>query len=245
MNDHDKNLELYVKTENYNAINEFLIEASKTPHLKNLIDIDYLIASSQDSLLHHFAINLIFLLGEIGKNHFLSHEYIKFLIETYFKSDRWIRNEIILTFSKSIRIDDLFKKILDVIEFALVDDYEPIKISALKVIDLTKKIPERIFPKIIKNLESKNPKIVQKSVKVLKKHIESTDVLYEILLKNNTINLYSKQILRSLLLAFFNEVHLVEEFREKIMKSDLDLAKKESLISEIKTYQRILQQRTL
>jgi len=222
-----------------------LIEASKTPHLKNLIDIDYLIASSQDSLLHHFAINLIFLLGEIGKNHFLSHEYIKFLIETYFKSDRWIRNEIILTFSKSIRIDDLFKKILDVIEFALVDDYEPIKISALKVIDLTKKIPERIFPKIIKNLESKNPKIVQKSVKVLKKHIESTDVLYEILLKNNTINLYSKQILRSLLLAFFNEVHLVEEFREKIMKSDLDLAKKESLISEIKTYQRILQQRTL
>jgi len=245
MNDHDKNLELYVKTENYNAINEFLIEASKTPHLKNLIDIDYLIASSQDSLLHHFAINLIFLLGEIGKNHFLSQEYIKFLIETYFKSDRWIRNEIILTFSKSIRIDDLFKKILDVIEFALVDDYEPIKISALKVIDLTKKIPERIFPKIIKNLESKNPKIVQKSVKVLKKHIESTDVLYEILLKNNTINLYSKQILRSLLLAFFNEVHLVEEFREKIMKSDLDLAKKESLISEIKTYQRILQQRTL
>lgn len=245
MNDHDKNLELYVKTENYNAINEFLIEASKTPHLKNLIDIDYLIASSQDSLLHHFAINLIFLLGEIGKNHFLSHEYIKFLIETYFKSDRWIRNEIILTFSKSIRIDDLFKKILDVIEFALVDDYEPIKISALKVIDLTKKIPERIFPKIIKNLESKNPKIVQKSVKVLKKHIESTDVLYEILLKNNPINLYSKQILRSLLLAFFNEVHLVEEFREKIMKSDLDLAKKESLISEIKTYQRILQQRTL
>ena len=245
MNDHDKNLELYVKTENYNAINEFLIEASKTPHLKNLIDIDYLITSSQDSLLHHFAINLIFLLGEIGKNHFLSHEYIKFLIETYFKSDRWIRNEIILTFSKSIRIDDLFKKILDVIEFALVDDYEPIKISALKVIDLTKKIPERIFPKIIKNLESKNPKIVQKSVKVLKKHIESTDVLYEILLKNNTINLYSKQILRSLLLAFFNEVHLVEEFREKIMKSDLDLAKKESLISEIKTYQRILQQRTL
>ena len=245
MNDHDKNLELYVKTENYNAINEFLIEASKTPHLKNLIDIDYLIASSQDSLLHHFAINLIFLLGEIGKNHFLSHEYIKFLIETYFKSDRWIRNEIILTFSKSIRIDDLFKKILDVIEFALVDDYEPIKISALKVIDLTKKIPERIFPKIIKNLESKNPKIVQKSVKVLKKHIESTDVLYEILLKNNPINLYSKQILRSLLLAFFSEVHFVEEFREKIMKSDLDLAKKESLISEIKTYQRILQQRTL
>ena len=166
MNDHDKNLELYVKSENYNAINEFLIEASKTPHLKNLIDIDYLINSSQDSLLKHFAINLIFLLGEIGKNHFLSDNYINFLIKTYFKSDRWIRNEILLAFSKSIRIDELFKNILDVIEFALVDDYEPIKISALKVIDLTKKIPERIFPKIIKNLESKNPKIVQKSVKI-------------------------------------------------------------------------------
>ena len=245
MNDHDKNLELYVKSENYNAINEFLIEASKTPHLKNLIDIDYLITSSQDSLLKHFAINLIFLLGEIGKNHFLSDNYIKFLIETYFKSDRWIRNEILLVFSKSIRIDDLFQKILDVIEFALVDDYEPIVINALTVINYAKRIPESCYPKIIRNLESKNFKIVQESIKVLKKHVKSTNMLYEILLKESSINLYRKTILRSLLMTFFSEVHLVEEFREKIMKSDLDLAKKESLISEIKTYQRILQQRTL
>ena len=245
MNDHDKNLELFVKSKNYDAINEFLIEASKTPHLKNLIDLDYLITSSQDSLLYHFAINLIFLLGEIGKNHFLTDSYINFLIKTYFKSDRWIRNEILIAFSKSIRIDELFKNILDVIEFALVDDYDPITISALTIIYYTKKIPERFFPKIIKNMESKNPKIVQKSVKVLKKHVESTDVLYDILLKENTINLYSKQILRSLLLAFFNDVHLVEEFKENIMNSDLDLAKKESLISEIKTYLRILQQRIL
>ncbi len=245
MNDHDKNLELFIKSANYTAINEFLIEASKTPHLKNLIDIDYLITSSQDSLFNHFAINVIFLLGEIGKNHFLSDKYTNFLITTYFKSDRWIRNEILLAFSKSIRIDELFKNILDVIEFALVDDYDPITISALTIIYYAKKIPDRFFPKIIKNLESKNPKIVQKSVKVLKKHVESTDVLYDILLKENIIDLYSKQILRSLLLAFFNDVHIVEEFKEKIMNSDLDLTKKESLISEIKTYKRILQQRTL
>ncbi|MHA1191314.1 MAG: hypothetical protein ACTSP9_03340 [Promethearchaeota archaeon] len=245
MNDHDKNLELFVKSENYDDINEFLIEASKTPNLKNLIDIDYLITNSQDSFLYHFTINLVFLLGEIGKNHFLSDNYINFLIKTYFKSDRWIRNEILLAFSKSIRIDELFKNILDVIEFALVDDYDPITISALTIVHYTKKIPERFFPKIIKNIESKNPKIVQKSIKALKKHMKSTNVLYEILLKENTINLYSKQILRSLLLTFFKEVNLVEEFKEKIMNSDLDLAKKESLISEIKTYQRILQQRAL
>lgn len=245
MYEHNKNLELFVKSEKYDAINEYLIEASKKPHLKNLIDINYLIASSQDSLLNHFAINLVFLLGEIGKNHFLSDNYIKFLIETYFKSDRWIRNEILLAFSKSIRIDDMFQKILDVIEFALVDNYDPIIISALTAIFYTKRIPERFYPKIIKNLESKNPKIVQESMKVLKKHVESTDVLYEILLKESNINLYSKQILRNLLITFFNEVHLVEDFKEKIMKSDLDLTKKESLISEIKTYQRILGQRTL
>lgn len=245
MNDHDKSLELFVKSKNYTDINEFLIEASKTPHLKNLIDIDYLITNSQDSFLYHFAINLVFLLGEIGKNHFLSDIYKNFLIKTYFKSDRWIRNEILLAFSKSIRIDELFKNILDVIEFALVDDYDPITISALTIIYYTKKIPDRFFPKIIKNLESKNPKIVQKSIKVLKKHMESTNVLYEILLKDNTIDLNSKQILRSLLLTFFNEVNLVEEFIDNIIKSDLDLVKKESLISEIKTYQRILQKRTL
>ncbi|MHA1671029.1 MAG: hypothetical protein ACTSV5_10725 [Promethearchaeota archaeon] len=245
MNDHDKKLELYIKSENYDAINEFLIEASKTPQLKNLIDIDYLITNSQDSLLYHFAINLIFLLGEIAKNHFLSDNYIKFLTETYFKSDRWMRNEILLAISKSIRIDELFKKILDVIEFALVDDYDPIILNALMVISRTKTIPERFLPKIIKNLESKSPKIVQDSVKVLKKHLESIDILYEILLKKNNINLYNKQIFRSLLLNFFNDVHSVKDFKKKIIDSDLDLDKKKKLISEIKIYEGILQQLNL
>lgn len=245
MNDHNKDLELYLKSENYDAINEFLIEASKTSHLKNLIDIDYLITNSPDSLLNHFVINLIFLLGEISKNHFLSIDYIEFLIKTYFKSDRWIRSEILLAFSKSIRNDDLFIKISETVEFALTDDYDPIRISALTIIDNTKKIPERFFPKLIKNLESKNSEISEKSIKTLKKHIVSTEVLYEILLNDNTFDLYNKKILRRILLTFFTDVHLVEDFKKIIMSSDLDLDKKELVDSEIKTYKNILQQSNL
>ena len=205
----DKNLELYLKSGNYEAINEFLIEASKVPHLKTLIDIDYLITNSHDSLLNHFAMNLIYLLGEISKNHFLSENYIEFLIKTYFKSDRWIRSEILLTFSKSIRIDDLSKKIIDPIEFALTDDYDPIKINALTIICNTTNIPERFLSKIIKNLESKNSNIVEKAIKALEKHIKSTKVLCEILLKDNTINLYDKRILRRLLLSNEEFAHIV------------------------------------
>ncbi|MBY9004567.1 MAG: hypothetical protein KGD73_11385 [Candidatus Lokiarchaeota archaeon] len=245
MNEHNKNLELYLKSENFDAINEFLIEASKTPHLKNLIDIDYLITNSPNSLLNHFAINLIFLLGEISKNHFLSDYYIEFMTETYFKSDRWIRSEILFAFSKSIRNDDLFKKISEIIEFALTDDYDPIRINALTIINNTRNIPRRYFPRMIKNLESKNPKISEKSIEALKKHVVSIDILYEILLDDNAINLYNKQILRSIMLTFFTEVHLVEDFKKIIMNSDLDLAKKELVNSEIKTYKRILQQSIL
>jgi len=245
MNDHNKNLEDNVKTENYEAVNEYLIEATKNPQLKNLLDIEYLIKNSQDSFFYHFAINLIYLLGEIGRNHFLGDCYIKFLVETYFKSDRWIRNEILLAFSKSIRIDDLFQRILDVIEFALVDDYDPIIINALTVVYHVKRIPESYYPKIIKNLESKNHIIVQESIKVLKKHVESIDMFYKILMEDNIINLYSKQVLRSILMTFFTNIDQVEDFKEKIVKSDLNISKKESLISEIKTYQRIMKQRTV
>ncbi len=245
MNVHNKSLEDYVKSENHDAINEYLIEVGKNPHLKDLLDIEYLISNSQDSFLYHFAINLIYILGEISRNHFLADFYIEFLIETYFKSDRWIRNEILLAFSKSIRIDDLFQRILDVIEFALVDDYDPIIINALTVVYYVKRIPESYYPKIIKNLESKNHMIVQESIRVLRKHVESIDMLYNILMKDNIINLYSKQILRSILMTFFNNIDQVEDFKEKIVKSDLNISKKESLISEIKTYQRIMKQRTL
>jgi len=240
---YNKHLEDYIKKENHDAINEYLIEISKSPQLKNLLDVEYLINNSPDSFLYHFVINLIYLLGEISRNHFLSDYYIKFLIETFFKSDRWIRKEILSNFLKSIRIDDLFQKISDVIEFALVDDYEPIIFDALMLTYHAKKIPDRFYPKIIKNLDSKNSKIVQESIKVLKKYVKSTDMLYEILLKENSINLYRKPILRSLLMIFFDEVHQVEEFKVKIMNSDLDLATKRSVISEINIYRSILQKR--
>lgn len=245
MSEHNEKLELFIKSKNYEAINEFLIKASKTPHLQNILDIDYLIKNSQDSLLSQYVINLIYLLGEIGKNHSLNDKHRKFLIETYFKSDRWIRNEILIAFSKSIRIDEFFEKILNTLEFALADDYNPIKNNALLILQRTKTIPERLFPKIIKNLESKNQEIVQEVIKVLKLHLETINILYGILFNRDNVNLISKPILRNLLVSFFNDPELIEELNAKIKTSELNLAEREMINSELKTFKRILEQRTL
>ena len=100
-----------VKSEDTNLINNFLIEASRQPDNKDLKKINFLIKDASKSVLEKIKLNLIYFLGEFGKVQKLDTIYLQFLVTSYYNSDRWIRNEILETFNKLSKENELSDEI--------------------------------------------------------------------------------------------------------------------------------------
>ena len=241
MNENEKSLGEYLKLQDYNSINDFLIEISRTPNEKDLIYIDALIDARELEHGKDYILNLVYYLGELGTNFILDDKYITFLKSVYFQSDRWVRNEILTAISKCADKKELREDILAIIRNAITDDYLPIKLNALKVINQIETLPEDILIRIILCLRSSNSEVISYSSHIIKNNIKSNQILINLLEKSieesPKVNL---TLIRNVLTNLFESVIKLETFREDLSESELSEDFKQKFFNEIQIMQRIL-----
>ncbi|GAG77520.1 unnamed protein product, partial [marine sediment metagenome] len=131
-------------------INNFLIELGKNPKSEYLNLLDFFINDLEDQLYEKIKLNLIYVIGEIGNLIPLSNDFLELLYNTYYISDRWVRNEIIQAIDKISKNTELNEKTVELISNALNDEYSVIKISTLKLISNFKKLPDSILKNLIR-----------------------------------------------------------------------------------------------
>lgn len=226
-------------TTNPQEINNILIELSKKPNVKLLAIIDYLLDSLPIPMLEKVKMNLIFLLGGIGNISILNQKYLNFLIENYYNSDRWVRNEIIQAFLQILQYHEYNNEILEILNYALNEDYTPIKRSALNVLMLFKRLPKIELKTLLRVLDTDNSEIVEKGIIILKKFIQNRNDLFGLLNTSKNYTILSKSIIRILIIAYFDSKDELELFKENIKSSEWEDKYKVLCNTEITSFQNI------
>ena len=228
---------------NPREINDILIELSKNPSEKTLVIVDYFLDSSDATILNKIKLNLIFLIGSIGSVTVLNRKYLNFLVESYFNSDRWIRNEIIQSFLVILQNHEYNNEIYKIIVHALNEDYAPIKKSALSVLMVLEELPEKVVLTLLRILDTNNDEILEMGLKILKRGVQTWDELFELLNNSKGYTILNKFIVRVLILEYFDSISELESFIEKINSSKWEEEYKILCITEIKSFQRILKKK--
>ncbi len=228
---------------NPQEINDVLIELSKNPNEKSLVIVDYFLDSLNATILNKIKLNLIFLIGAIGSVTVLNRKYLNFLVESYFNSDRWVRNEIIHSFLVILQNHDYNNEIYQIIEHALNEDYAPIKKSALNVLMILKELPEKVVLTLLRVLDTNNDEILEMGLKILKRGVQTWDELFELLNISKGYTILNKFIVRVLILEYFDSISELEAFIEKINSSKWEEEYKILCNTEIKSFQRILKKK--
>jgi hypothetical protein len=230
----------FEELKNPEEINDLLIKLSKNPSFEDLKYVKHLIDKLDTPVFKKIELNLIFLLGEIGKENPLEDKYLTFLSETYYKSDRWIRNEIIQTIEKISKNTKISDDMIKLIGYAVNDDYFPIKINALKLLLVLGDLPLFIIRNIFQALNLKNSEIEGYCVKIFEKFLPDFNQLFSSLDYLENYKVLKTKAIRSLILIYFRSPMNLEAFREKISTSKWDLEYKEKFFKEIDTYEKIL-----
>ena len=228
---------------NPQEINDILIELSKNPSEKTLVIVDYFLDSLNSTILNKISLNLIFLLGAIGSITVLNRKYLNFLVESYFNSDRWVRNEIIQSFLVILQNHEYNNEIYQIIEHALKEDYLPIKKSALSVLMILKELPEKVVLTLLRVLDTNNDEILEMGLKILKRGVQTWDELFELLNNSKGYTILNKFIVRVLILEYFDSTSELESFVEKINSSKWEEEYKILCTTEINSFQRILKKK--
>lgn len=223
---------------NPEIINDFIIKLSESPNKKYLKYLKYLIDNLNPQVLDKVKLNLIFILGEIGILELLGEEYLNFLYEIYHRSDRWVRNECLITLEKISKKSKLNENVIFLIGNALNDDYTPIKINAMKVLLNFKQVPDFIFTNIFRVLNSKDSAVLEECRRVLK--LLDISNLFGLLNQLDNYKILKSRAIRSLLIIQFRSILNLESFRELILGSNWDDNYKMNYFKEINTFQRIM-----
>ena len=228
---------------NPQEINDILIKLSKNPNEKTLVIVDYFLDSLNATILNKIKLNLIFLIGAIGSVTVLNRKYLNFLVESYFNSDRWVRNEIIQSFLVILQNHEYNNEIYQIIEHALNEDYVPIKKSALSVLMILKELPEKVILTLLRILDTNNDDILEMGLKILKRDVQTWDELFELLNISKGYTILNKFIVRVLILEYFDSISELESFIEKINSSKWEEEYKILCKTEINSFQRILKKK--
>lgn len=232
-------------TTNSQEINNILIELIKKPNIKLLAIIDYLLDSLPITILEKVKLNLIFLLGGIGNISVLNQKYLNYLIENYYNSDRWVRNEIIQAFLQILQYHEYNNEILEILKYALNEDYTPIKKGALNALMLFKGEPKIELKTLLKVLDTDNSEIVEKGIIILKKYIQNGNDLFKLLNTSKNYTILSKSIIRILIITYFDSLDELESFIEKISSSEWEDKYKVLCNTEITSFQNIFMKKGL
>ena len=241
MNGKEKCLRNFIELKDYNSINDFLIEISKSPNEKDLTYIDTLMNVRNLELRENYILNLVYYLGELGKRVILDAKYIIFMNNVYFQSDRWVRNEILSSILKFIHKIKPSEDIFNIIINAISDEYQPIKLNAIRILDQIDIFPEDILIRVILSLKSNDSEIIPFSTQVIRKNIKSNQNLIILLEKLKDIDpSVELTLIRNLLTNLYESVMELERFREDLLKSNLSEDYKNKFLNEIKIMQKIL-----
>jgi hypothetical protein len=221
-------------------INDFLIELGKNPRIEYISFLEYFIENCDPQIIQQIKLNLVYNLGEFGKLEKINKKFVEYLVEEYYNSDRWIRNEIISAFGKITKNFKLSDDIVELIGKALNEDYLPLKVNALNTLTYIENLPNSVLKNIFNVLNSSNSELIDISTNILLKAIKNEDYLFDLLYRNENYKILKKKAIRSLLVIFFKSVTYLESFREKLLRSEMDSDYKEMFFSEINTYERIL-----
>jgi predicted Rossmann-fold nucleotide-binding protein len=243
MEDIEKTLLKIQDNPNSQEINDILIELSKNPSEKSLVIVDYFLDSLNSIILNKIKLNLIFLIGVIGSKTVLNRKYLNFLVESYFNSDRWVRNEIIQSFLVILQNHEYNNEIYQIIEHALNEDYAPIKKSALSILMILKELPEKVVLTLLRILDTNNDEILEMGLMILKRSVQTWDELFELLNISKGYTILNKFIVRVLILEYFDSISELESFIEKINSSKWEEEYKILCKTEIKSFQRILKKK--
>lgn len=224
-------------------INDILIELGNNPREEHLLIIEYFIKNYDPMIYNQIKLNLIYLIGQIGIKQSLNDKYLDFLIKEFYSSDRWTRNEILSSLNKIANHTKLSEKVFNILKYAILDDYLPISINAMKAIKLFENIPDDTFKKIFRLLQTSDLTLQDQISKVLKKFIKSEDHLFGLLNDSENYMIFTKKAFRFLLLTFFDSamsLSNLESFRELLERSEWEINHKKMFLNEIDTYQKLL-----
>jgi hypothetical protein len=225
---------------NPEILNDYLILLSKNANKISTNILDFIINDLDSHLIEKVKINIIYLLGEVGKVSKLEDKFYQYLLNNYFESDRWIRDEILQAF---IKISDNFTpndKLIDLLSFSINEDYVPIKEKTLELLSLLEKIPTKILLNLMTNLDSVNSVIVEKSAKVLKQNIKDHIGLIDFLNNSENYKQINKRIIRSLLINYIDTTDELRNFENDVLYSEWELEYRNLIMNEIKIYNKLL-----
>lgn len=235
-----QNFDEIKESKNPKAINDFIIKLSENLNINYIKYLSYFIKNLDSEIFEKIKLNLIYVLGEIGKLTPLPGEYLLLLEEIYYKSDRWVRNEIIQAIFKISKNSELNEKTIELISNALNDEYSVIKINTLKLLSNFKKLPDSLLKNLIRLMNSKDSEILEGCRRILKRIPQQPDRIFNLLNRSDNYKILKQRGIRSLLLIQFKSVVNTESFREMISNSSWDDSYKENYKKEIDTFERIL-----
>jgi len=225
---------------NPEELNDVLIDLGNNPKIRHLIVLDYILDNFDQEKLSHIKLNLIYFIGELGLLTGIKDRYLLFLENSYYESDRWIRNEIIQALNKISRLTEI-NRLFGVITRGLFDEYEPIKINSLRcVLEIESLRSNEILAKILLNLRTENREIKDLIGDILKGSLNDESELFDLLNQAERYKGLNKHAFRNLLMVFFDSVVALESFRTKIQISNWQEDSKKQFLNEMKTYERIL-----
>ena len=231
------------KSKDPEEINDFLIELGNNPAAEYLSILDFFIEDFNPEIFNQIKLNLIFNIGEIGKSQGLDNKYLDFLIKEYYSSDRWIRNEIICTLSKIASQIKLPEKFLEILKYAIIDDYLPIAINAMKTLIYYDDIPNELFKNLFKVLQTSDSDLNDQISKLLLKFIHNENRLFELLNASENYKILNKKAIRALLIIFFSSAISMENldlFKDLLTKSEWESKYKKAFFNEIEVYEKLL-----
>ncbi len=231
------------KAKNPEVINDFLMKLSEEPSIEYLNLIQYLIDNLETQTFEKVKLNIIFLLGEIGKLSILDLKYLDFLLEFYYKSDRWVRNEIIQAFGKISKNTKLTDDIFKLIGYAINDDYSPIRVNALKIILDLEYLPHFVQRNLYYIMNLHDSELEPLCVRIFERLLSDYNQLFDSLNNSANYKILNLRAFRVLLFIYFKSPINLETFRQKISKSKWEDDYKENFLKEINMYEKLLLRR--
>lgn len=225
---------------NSEEINDFLIELSKNPREEFMRFLDFFIDKPDTLIFEKIKLNLIFLIGEIGRLIPLDEKYLKLMVNSYYSSDRWIRNEIIQAIKEIMEKNEMTEEIIMLIGNAINDEYRPIKINSLKIVLNLDDNPLFLRRNLFLTLNSNDSVLTELCTRIFEKYIPDINELFYSLSHSDNYSILKPQAIRTVLFIYFKSAINLEEFRNKILATDWKIEYKEKYLKEIDTYTKIL-----
>lgn len=247
MKEIDKIVELLKYKTNFNDLNDEFIDKlnnrilnfAKNPSSNDLKTFLSVIKTKPQDLIAKIILNLVYTIGEIGKKVEIPSDIINFLINFYFKSDQWVRKEIVESLGKIGTNQNLDEKSLRLLYNSLNDDYADLRLKAIEILAANEKYHSIKYAYIlISLLDNQNLAIKENASKILKMLIKEENTLVEIL-KNSKLEL-NKFHIRNLVVLFSDSVFKLHKLKEAIGNSDLSDEIKVIFFSEIDTIIKII-----